>query len=328
MSREMRKRLAHRSLCSFQLEKSFGDELVIGLDEVGRGCIAGPVVAAGVVFDPKDYDSQEPLMLEIDDSKRFSAARREQLVKYIFSRARSVQWSFIDSMIVDEINILQASFAAFREVIQKTLSLPLALTRVMVDGNQMIPDCSLFQKTVISGDRISKSIAAASLVAKVLRDRWMKTQSEIYPHYGFDRHKGYGTAAHWAAIELQGPCEIHRRSFLKKFYSRKESGEQAEGQVLEFYRSKGLELRHQNWSCDRGEIDLIFESGNEIRFVEVRFRSDGNLEAAFPLKKQERFKELAFQYLRVAPGARKRPHLDFVFVSPNGIETFEDFLKP
>ncbi len=180
-----------------------GLEPVAGVDEVGRGCLAGPVVAAAVIL---------PCNLEADgitDSKALSAKERERLDSLIRQRAVAVSLAEVDAGEIDSINILRASLKAMSLAVD---GLEVRPRVVLVDGNQSIPH-SLPQKTVISGDSISCSIAAASIVAKVYRDRLMESFSEKYPRYNFKKHKGYGTLEHRQALETFGPCPLHRRSF-------------------------------------------------------------------------------------------------------------------
>lgn len=179
---------------------------ILGIDEAGRGPLAGPVVAAGVVL-----DSNKPIGL-LNDSKKLSEKARESLFLEIMARALFVGVKVIDAAIIDQINILQATLLAMKEVIleaQKVLSLDL----VMIDGNQRVLGVDVVQKTIINGDALEEPIMAASIIAKVTRDRLMKDYHVQYPGYGFLSHKGYGTKAHMQAITELGPSPIHRLSF-------------------------------------------------------------------------------------------------------------------
>ncbi|QKK01632.1 MAG: ribonuclease HII [Pseudomonadota bacterium] len=176
---------------------------VAGVDEAGRGPLAGPVVAAAVVLDPA-----RPVA-GLADSKQLSAVRREQLAGQIRARALAVGVARVEADEIDRINILQASLKAMCLAVG---ALGLDPVLVRVDGNQA-PSMPWPVQTVVGGDRSDRSIAAASIVAKVERDRIMVALHEQYPDYGFDRHKGYPTRAHRSAIERLGPCPAHRRSF-------------------------------------------------------------------------------------------------------------------
>ena len=184
---------------------------VCGIDEAGRGPLAGDVFAAAVIFD-------EGTVIEgINDSKKLTEKKREQLFDEIISKARAYCIARASVEEIEELNILQADFRAMERAYNR-LGIPAGI--VLVDGNQL-PEINARMRYVIKGDATSASIAAASILAKVSRDRYMKQMAEIYPQYGFDKHKGYGTKAHYAAVEQYGLCEIHRKSFFKKFYEKK-----------------------------------------------------------------------------------------------------------
>ena len=184
---------------------------VCGIDEAGRGPLAGDVFAAAVIFN-------EGTVIEgINDSKKLTEKKREQLFDEITSKARAYCIARASVEEIEELNILQADFRAMERA-YSGLGVPAGI--VLVDGNQL-PEINARMRYVIKGDATSASIAAASILAKVSRDRYMKQMAEIYPQYGFDKHKGYGTKAHYAAVEQYGLCEIHRKSFFKKFYEKK-----------------------------------------------------------------------------------------------------------
>lgn len=177
---------------------------IAGIDEVGRGPLAGPVVTACVVM-PK-----EPLILGVNDSKKLTPARREALYELIMETASYVGIGLLDNHRIDEINILNATKQAMMEAYEAIEMTP---DIVLVDAVELKLPCKV--EPIVKGDAKSYSIAAASIVAKVTRDRMMVDAAKEYPEYGFERHKGYGTAEHIAAILQHGPCEIHRMSFLK-----------------------------------------------------------------------------------------------------------------
>lgn len=185
-----------------------GFQIICGVDEAGRGPLAGPVCAAAVILPPH---LQIP---GLNDSKKLSDKRRRELFPVICDRALAYGIAFATEQEIDEYNILQATFLAMeRAIAQLSIKPELAL----IDGNRQ-RDFGLPVKTVVKGDSLSANIAAASVLAKVTRDDLMIRQAEQYPQYGFEIHKGYGTRAHYGALEQYGPCPIHRRSFLKKFY--------------------------------------------------------------------------------------------------------------
>lgn len=178
---------------------------VCGIDEVGRGPLAGPVVAGAVIL-PKDCQ-----ILYLNDSKQLSAKKREELYDVIMAEAVAVGLGFVGPERIDEINILQATYEAMREAVGKLGVVP----DVLLNDAVTIPGISIRQVPIIKGDAKSVSIAAASIVAKVTRDRLMEQYDGVFPEYGFASNKGYGAAAHIAALKKYGPTPIHRRSFLK-----------------------------------------------------------------------------------------------------------------
>jgi ribonuclease HII len=305
-------------LCSFRLERESGYSQILGIDEVGRGCLAGPVVAAGVIFSREHWFSDEEWIVHIDDSKKVKPDKREELFDVIHLKATAVDISFSFPEEIDRINILQATFKAAREVIDKIqakLSQPFDL--ILMDGSHKISQVSHRQHPVVDGDRISKSIAAASIVAKVARDRWMKEAAPKYPGYGFDQHKGYGTKDHLAALKKFGACDLHRRSFLKKFEAI-EHGRKAEEDAVDFLKENGFQIVEKNWKASGGEIDVVAKKNRELHFFEVRFRSkEVELPLIFPASKQTQFQNAVKIYLLHHPHAQKQTyHLHFLNVSP------------
>ncbi len=181
--------------------------LVAGIDEVGRGPLAGPVVACAVIL-PENED-----ILYLNDSKKLTAARREELCCEIMEKAVGVGLGVVSHERIDEINILQATYEAMRQAIA---ALPVK-PQVLLNDAVRIPDVDIQQVPIIHGDASSVSIAAASIVAKVHRDAMMDQLASRYPEYDFSSNKGYGTAAHVAALRKYGPCPIHRKTFIKNF---------------------------------------------------------------------------------------------------------------
>lgn len=188
-----------------------GVHTICGIDEAGRGPLAGPVYAAAVILPPH---CQLP---GLNDSKKLSDKHRRELFPIICDQALAYGIGFATEQEIDEINILQATFLAMERALAQ---LRLRPDLLLIDGNRE-KDFGLPAKTVVKGDSLSASIAAASILAKVSRDDFMIHQATRYPQYGFEIHKGYGTRGHYAALEQYGPCPIHRMSFLKKFYEQK-----------------------------------------------------------------------------------------------------------
>ena len=191
-----------------KFEKEYADfGFICGIDEVGRGPLAGPVYAAAVIL-PKDCD-----ILYLNDSKKLSAAKREELYDVIMEKAVSVGIGFRSPERIDEINILQATYESMRDAVGQLNPAP----NVLLNDAVTIPGLTMKQVPIIKGDAKSISIAAASIVAKVTRDRLMDEYDKEYPGYGFASNKGYGSAAHIEAIRTIGPTPIHRKSFIKNF---------------------------------------------------------------------------------------------------------------
>ncbi len=200
---------------AFDQETSGGCTYIAGVDEVGRGPLAGPVVTAAVVLSP-DFN-----IPGIDDSKKLTEKKREALFPMIKEHALAYGIGMADHKLIDEINILEATKVAMAEAVEKANEMLKEkhgeeIQHVLFDAMKL-DTVPLPQSSVIKGDAKSLSIAAASVLAKVTRDRMMVELAGTYPHYSFEKNKGYGTKAHYEGLEKAGPCEIHRMTFLKNF---------------------------------------------------------------------------------------------------------------
>lgn len=197
-----------------EIDKSYfkeGYNYICGIDEAGRGPLAGPVVVAAVIM-PKDS------MIEgVNDSKKFLKKREKKLYELIIEEAISYSVGIVDQNEIDRINILNATKAGLTEAV-RTLKVKPDL--ILVDALTNIDTCGVPYKSIIKGDAKSYSIAAASIIAKVTRDRIMREWDKVYPQYGFEKHKGYGTAAHISAIKENGLCPLHRLSFVKNIINK------------------------------------------------------------------------------------------------------------
>lgn len=182
-------------------------EYICGIDEAGRGPLCGPVVAAAVIL-PKNK-----LILNVNDSKKLSEKKREELFDVIMKEAISVGVGVSTPELIDDINILQATYEAMRQAIRKLNPIP----ELLLNDAVTIPKIDIRQVPIIKGDAKSLSIASASIIAKVTRDRMMYEYDKLYPEYGFASNKGYGSQEHIEALKKYGPCPIHRRSFIKNF---------------------------------------------------------------------------------------------------------------
>ena len=195
------------SLIEYDLEiKKEGYNVIAGVDEAGRGPLAGPVYACAIIM------REHNIIKEVNDSKKLSEKKREELYDVILENALSVSVYSVDEKTIDEINILNATMLAMENAIK---GLDITPDLVLIDGNQN-KGITSNNKTVVKGDSLSYNIAAASIIAKVSRDRYIKKMHEIYPEYNFEKHKGYGTKEHMEILRAIGPCEIHRKTFLKK----------------------------------------------------------------------------------------------------------------
>jgi len=179
-------------------------KIICGVDEVGRGPLAGPVVAAAVIL-----DAAKPID-DLADSKLLSPAKRQRIYSHIIENAAGYAVAGVSCDIIDKVNILQATFMAMRKAIE---SLPIMPDKIYVDGCFKIPGLDIEQEAIIGGDRLIAQVSAASIVAKVTRDTYMVDIAKMYPDYGFDKHKGYGTDQHRKALKKHGHCRIHRKSF-------------------------------------------------------------------------------------------------------------------
>lgn len=184
-----------------------GYEYICGIDEAGRGPLAGPVVAGAVIL-PKDCD-----ILYINDSKQLSEKKREELYDVIMKKAVACAVGYAAPERIDEINILQATYEAMRQAVCELTPMP----DILLNDAVTIPEISIRQVPIIKGDAKSISIGAASIIAKVTRDRLMAEYDKVFPEYDFAGNKGYGSAAHIEALKKYGPTPIHRRSFIKNF---------------------------------------------------------------------------------------------------------------
>lgn len=270
---------------------SQGYKIICGLDEAGRGPLAGPVVAAAAVLNA-------PPPKGLDDSKKLSEKKRLLLLPLIMEAA-DVGIGIATEAEIDELNILKATFLAMRRALD---ALPNRPDLALVDGNAD-PRLGLSTRAIVGGDAKSASIAAASIVAKCTRDRLMTEAHAIYPDYGFDRHKGYPTKAHYEAIEIHGLCDMHRRSFFKEKKPKKadDSGHLGESFAAEHLKADGYAILAQNYRGGGGEIDIVATKGDYICFVEVKTRGEGHIispAAAVNAKKRRLLIQAAAHYMQ------------------------------
>lgn len=322
---------------------------VAGVDEVGRGCLAGPVVAAAVIL------PVEAKVKGITDSKLLAPAKREKLDREIRREAIAVGVGVVDPEEIDRINILNASLKAMSIAVGGLATSPAFL---LIDGVFKIPQLAVPQQVVVKGDYRCRCIGAASIVAKVFRDRLMAEMDRTHPGYGFADHKGYSCPSHRKALADRGASPIHRKSFFGVlppgaeedeeqpglFEAQPEAGEKkaspsaerrraslalgaaAESRVLERLMSEGWELLDRNWRCKAGELDLVVAKGETLAFVEVKALEDVDgpddwqPEIAVAPGKRQKLARAARLWL-IANEARARglfPRFDVVTVAGSG----------
>ena len=272
-----------------------GYDLVAGIDEVGRGPLAGPVVAAAVIL-PKECKIEG-----VNDSKKLSAKKREELYDIILEKAVSYGIGIVSNERIDEINILQATYEAMRDALSQ---LKPKADYILADA-VTIPMVSTPQRGIVKGDAKSMSIGAASIVAKVYRDRLMEAYDEVYPGYGFASNKGYGAAEHLEGIRKQGITPIHRKTFVKNFLPQdgettSDKGHRGEALAAKQMEKMGYEILKRNYYALKGEIDIIAKKDNYIVFTEVKYRQSeemGTPAEAVDYKKQQNIIRAAKVYM-------------------------------
>ncbi|MEG0691510.1 MAG: ribonuclease HII [Oscillospiraceae bacterium] len=279
----------------FEYDNAEGVELLCGVDEAGRGPLAGDVYAAAVIL---------PLNCVIEglnDSKKLNEKKREELYDTIIKQAVSYCVGIATVAEIEEHNILQATFLAMNRAVDRLKVTP---KLVLVDGNQN-PHLKVHSRCVVKGDATSACIAAASILAKVERDRYMKKVAEQYPEYQFSKHKGYGTSLHYKMLDQYGISVVHRNSFLKKYLSGEKSeskrrGDMGEETTAEYLKSKGYSILFCNYHSAYGEIDIIAQKDDMIAFVEVKSRKENSMTSAkeaVSLSKQKKILKTASCYM-------------------------------
>ncbi|MFC2149427.1 ribonuclease HII [Candidatus Auribacterota bacterium] len=303
-----------------------GNNLIAGVDEAGRGSLAGPVVAGAVILpkidDVKDHPSYYS---EIRNSKKLTPKKREILYKsMIEDEAVHIGVGIIEKKIIDEINIGKASFRAMERAVS---NLPVEPSLVLVDGYR-IPGMNRAQIGIIDGDNLSLSVAAGSIVAKVVRDTIMVELDGAYPEYGFKNHKGYGTKVHLDMLSAHGPCPLHRESFepvrenmrADPGSDNKRLGKLGEDMALNFLKKKGHNILDRNFTCRAGEIDIITSDSDTIVFAEVKLRKSGSFglpEEAVDKNKQKKITDAANYYMFINNMENKDCRFDVISIQLN-----------
>lgn len=279
----------------FEYDAEQGIPLLCGVDEAGRGPLAGDVYAAAVILPPN-------CVIEgLNDSKKLTEQKREALYDIIKQKAVSCCVGVATIAEIEEHNILQATFLAMNRAVD---GLEIAPKLVLVDGNQN-PHLKIHSRCVVKGDATSACIAAASILAKVERDRYMKQIAAQYPDYQFQKHKGYGTTLHYQMLDQFGISDVHRKSFLKKYLSGEKSsskrrGDMGEETAADYLKSQGYEILFCNYHSAYGEVDIIAKKGEIIAFVEVKSRKEHSMlspREAVSRSKQQKLMKTASCYL-------------------------------
>ncbi len=269
-----------------------GYKLIAGCDEAGRGPLCGPVVSAVVIL-PEDFNE-----LYVNDSKKLTESKRNKLYDIITEKAVCWAVGIADNEVIDKINILSATKKTITDALDKMKIKP---DMLLLDALEI--DYDIPQKGFVKGDANVYSIAAASIVAKVTRDRLMYEYDKQYPEYGFASNKGYGTAEHIKAIEKYGITPIHRKSFLSGITNQmpsREIGNCFEQEAVDFLKSKGCEIIQRSVKRGSGEIDIIYDDAGVTVFCEVKERKDnfhGTAEEQVGYDKQKRIKDAAQIYI-------------------------------
>ncbi len=283
-----------------------GYHTIAGVDEVGRGPLAGPVVAAAVILNPSKTAKWHT---DLRDSKVLSSLQRQRLAAVINDEALAVGLGFVAPEDIDSLGIVRATRLAMTRAIG---SLSINPDHLIIDALPL-PEAGLPFRAIVKGDALCRSIAAASIVAKVARDLHMHTEDSAYPGYGFARHKGYGTSEHLKQLAQLGPCPIHRRTFAPvRILVQPPTetpptmamirGRAAEDAAVLYLEDHGFRVVERNFTCRWGEIDLVAYQGEKIAFVEVKARHSNALgspwESVTP-KKQRKLILSAQEYLQV-----------------------------
>ena len=297
----------------YEYDKQFNIQSLCGVDEAGRGPLAGDVYAGAVIL-PEDCD-----IVGLDDSKKLSEKKRDALYEQIIEKAVAYSIGIATVQEIDEYNILNATFFAMNRAVEGLCVKP---EFVLIDGDKN-PIKDIPSRSVIKGDGMSASIAAASIIAKVSRDRYMQKLGEQYPEYQFHKHKGYGTKLHYEMLDENGISDIHRMSFLKKYLkaekkppTARQTGNDGEDEACRLLTKNGYTIIEKNFFSVYGEIDIIAEKGDFLAFVEVKTRNPNSLQSpaeAVSKSKQGKIIKTALMYYNSAKLDRQ-PRFDVIEV--------------
>lgn len=259
----------------FEYDKAENVQLLCGVDEAGRGPLAGDVYAGAVILPP------DCIIEGLDDSKKLTPQKRDELYDIIIEKAVAYGVGIATIAEIDSVNILQATFLAMNRAVENLAVKP---NLILVDGNQN-PRLNIHSRCVIKGDSTSACIAAASIIAKVERDRYMCKVAEKYPQYQFEKHKGYGTTLHYEMLDENGISDVHRMSFLKKYLNgdvsiSKKRGMIGEQTATDYLLQNGYEIIEKNYFSSYGELDIVAKIKDILVIVEVKARKSKGVATA------------------------------------------------
>lgn len=276
---------------------------ILGIDEVGRGPWAGPLVIGAVILP----DEKPEWVAELNDSKKLTAKKREKLNEIILKEAPATGLGWVTSAELDQLGLSEALKLAARRAVEEVQKKKVPFTEIIIDGTiNFLQGTKLenYVSVLPKADFLIKEVSAASIIAKVARDNYMANLAKKYPHYGFEKHVGYGTAAHKKALEEFGPCAEHRFSFgpIKKSKpANLANGSKAEEKVAEMLKHKGHKIIAHNHKTKFYEIDIISTKGNKVYFTEVKYRktkTHGTPLEMITKQKQDQMKFAAESYLK------------------------------
>ena len=287
---------------------------ILGIDEVGRGPWAGPLVIGAVILPRDDADALPDWTKELTDSKKLSKKKREEYSELILANAEATGLGWVSSRELDALGLGPALKLATRRAVEEIKLKHVPFTEIVIDGTiNFLAETPLEKHvtTLKKADFLIKEVSAASVLAKVARDRYMESLAEVYPGYGFEKHVGYGTAFHKKALEKLGPCPEHRLSFKpvpKPAVTTKALGDRAEEIVADYLRSSGHRIIARNHKTPFYEIDIISTKGDQIFFTEVKYRKSqlrGTSLEQIDRKKLEQMTFAAESFLKFSPAMKE-----------------------
>ena len=313
--------------------------MILGIDEVGRGPLAGPLVVGAVILPDFSENSRPEWISQLKDSKKLPAKKREELSAIILKEAHGTGLGWVEAREIDEVGISQALVLATKRAVKSVQKLHTPFSQIVIDGKvNFLKDTALskYVTTVVKADDLIKEVSAASIIAKVARDKYMIEVGSKYPGYGFEKHMGYGTAFHRDAIVRLGPCPEHRKSFepIKSMVgfgsemSNDDLSDRGETVVCEYLVENGHKIISRNFKTKICEIDIVSLKGEKIYFTEVKTRKSmvrGGGLAAIDKKKLDKMKLAVEVFFKMRPGFKKFEPL-LAAASVNGDFKLDEFV--